>query len=232
VIPRGFDTGETEFVEQKTAKRMAQVLLVAIHKGAIEQYKKVMTRAGLNSKSLEIEVFGAVRASLGRELVPMLMLDIGVATTKMSIVDYGILRSVHSLDKGGQDITIALSRAMSVDFARAEKIKREIGLSAKPEHKEIREVISPMLDFIFSEAGRMAADYRMKHGRSVSRVVLLGGGAMLKGITDAAVSKFGVEVSLSNPFAKLDYPAFLEPALREIGPNFSTAIGLALREIK
>jgi type IV pilus assembly protein PilM len=231
VIPRGFDTNETEFVEQKI-KKVAQVLLVAIHKGAIEQYKKVMIRAGLNVKSMEVEVFSAVRASLGRELTPMLFLDIGVSATKMSIVDYGILRSVHSLDKGGQDITLALSRAMGVDFARAEKIKRDIGLSAKPEHKEIREVIGPILDFIFSEAGRMAADYRMKHGRSVSKVVILGGGAMLKGITDATVNKFGVEVMLSNPFAKLDYPAFLEPALREIGPNFATAIGLALREIK
>lgn len=232
VVPKGFDAPEADFAAQKVGKPMTQVLLVAIHKNVTQQYRKIVERAGLHPKNFEIEIFSSVRASLGRELVPMLILDLGVSATKMTIVDYGIVRLVHSLDKGGQDITLALSRSMGVDFARAEKVKREIGLSDRPEYKEMTNVIAPILDFVFSEAGRMAADYRMKHGRSVSRVVLLGGGAMLKGIADSAVNKFGIEVSLANPFSKLDYPDFLEPALREIGPNFATAIGLALREIR
>lgn len=233
VVPQGFSTsGDKSDNENSKKKAFSEVLLVAIHNNIIEQHKTVMKKIGVVAETFEIEVFSTVRSSLARELVPILIIDFGASSIKMTIVDYGIVRVAHSLDRGSQDITAALSSSLGIDFARAEKLKREVGLSDRPEHKEIANVISPLLDYIFSEGTRLASDYRVKHGRSVSRVILTGGGALLKGMVDSAVNKFGIEVGLTNPFIKLEYPAFLEPALREIGPNFSTSIGLALRALK
>lgn len=53
---------------------------------------------------------------------------------------------------------------------------------------------------------------------------------MLHGAGDLFVKKFGVEVITSNPFSKVVYPAFLEPALKEVGAAFTSAVGLGLRE--
>ncbi|MBI2627975.1 MAG: type IV pilus assembly protein PilM [Candidatus Niyogibacteria bacterium] len=228
VLPEEYNAEEKR-PDEKLKKEMIRALLVVIHKDILTRQRSFFTNANLKSIAFEVEIFSMVRSSLGRELTPILLIDLGASSTKMAIVDYGIVRVAHSLDKGGQDISEVLSRSLNIDFSRAEKIKRETGLSDQPEHREIKEVISPILDYIFSEAASFSLNYRVKYGRSVSRVALTGGGALMKGIKDFSINKFGLEVSLADPFAKLEYPAFLEPALKEIGPNFATAIGLALR---
>jgi len=85
------------------------------------------------------------------------------------------------------------------------------------------------LNFILIESKQFMISYSKKYGTSVSRVVLVGGGALLKGIVDPAVRNFGVEVILADPFLRTDYPPFLQETLREIGPSFAVATGLALR---
>lgn len=232
MLPEGYGAEEKKGLDDKLKKETIQALLVVIHKDVLTRQRSLLASVDLKSIAFEVETFSMVRSSLGRELTPVLLIDLGVSSTKMAIVDYGIVRVAHSLDKGGQDISDMLSRSLNIDFPRAEKIKRETGLSDQPEHREIREVISPILDYIFSEAVGFSSDYRVKHGRSVSRVALTGGGSLLKGIKDFSINKFGLEVNLVDPFAKLEYPAFLEPALKEIGPNFATAVGLALRGLK
>jgi Tfp pilus assembly PilM family ATPase len=43
---------------------------------------------------------------------------------------------------------------------------------------------------------------------------------------------FSVEVKLADPFAKVQAPEFMRPLLREIGPEFAVAVGLALRKLE
>lgn len=232
IIPQVLEP-ESESEEQAPPKReTVEVLLVAIHKEAIENYKNLMAKSGLNVQLFEIEIFSAVRSSLGREVSPILLLDIGATKTKMVIVDYGVVRLVHTLDRGSQDFTLALSNSLGIDFSRAEEMKQEIGLSPRPEHKEIVSIIEPLSQYIFFEANRFLADYRRKYNRSIGRVILTGGGSLLKGLVDYGVKSFGLEVVLAEPFSKVEYPAFLEPVLKEAGPTFSVALGLALRGLQ
>lgn len=233
MIPPTTEQAEEAEAGEGPAKRdMAEVLLVAIYKDAIDAYKDIMSKAGLNIKLFEIEIFSAIRSCIGREISPVMILDIGASTTKMAIVDYGVVRLVHAFDRGSQDLTMALSNSLGVDFGRAEEMKREIGFSSRPEHKEIASVIEPLAQYIFSEANRFAIDYRRKYKRSVGRVILTGGGALLKNISEIGVKIFGVEIALADPFSKVEYPAFLRSVLKEAGPTFSTALGLALRSLQ
>ncbi len=169
---------------------MIEVLLVAIHKDAIENYKSLMSKAGLNIQLFEIEIFSAIRSAIGREVSPVLLLDLGASMTKMAIVDYGVVRQVQSFDRGSQALTLALANSLGVDFQRAEEMKQEIGFSSRPEHKEIVSVIEPIMQYIFSEADRFVADYRRRHNRSIGKVILTGGGALVKGMADIAVKNF------------------------------------------
>ncbi len=209
-----------------------EVLLVAIYKEAIENYKNLIAKAGLNIHLFEIEIFSAIRSCIGRESSPVLLIDLGASVTKMAIVDYGVVRLVRTFDRGAQDLTLALSNSLGIDFERAEEMKQEIGFSSRPEHKEIASVIEPIAQYIFSEANRFVMDYRRKNNRSVGKVILSGGGALLKGITDVAVKSFGIEVVLGDPFAKVEYPAFLQAVLKGTGPTFATALGLAVRGLQ
>jgi Tfp pilus assembly PilM family ATPase len=60
---------------------------------------------------------------------------------------------------------------------------------------------------------------------------MVGGGASLKGILEQAKESLKTPVELGLPFNKVSAPAFLENILRETGPEFAVAIGLALRKL-
>lgn len=77
----------------------------------------------------------------------------------------------------------------------------------------------------------MALTYGRKYENSVSKVILTGGGALLKGVMDMAVKNLGVEVSLADPFSKTEYPFFLQESIKQISPVFAVAAGLAMREL-
>ncbi|MBI2175220.1 MAG: type IV pilus assembly protein PilM [Parcubacteria group bacterium] len=222
---QGVPKGEEDVAEHE------EVILVAIHRDVIEKYRALFGKTGLTVKAFEIEAFSSVRAAIGREINPLLIVDVGALTTKMIMVDKGVVRSAHSIDRGAQDLTLALSRSLGVDFARAETTKRETGLSPLPEHREMTSAMEPMLDAIFAEASRVALDYRRRYGRFMERALLSGGGMLLNGVVEHAVERFGVEVERVHAFSKVRYPAFLEPVLKDIGPSFAVAIGLALREL-
>src|SRR3990167_389513 len=231
VLPQEkFSKSEDEgFIKERKAQ---DILLVAIHRDTIEKYQNIFRSTKLNVKAFEVEIFSYTRSILSKELHPSLLVDLGAQSTRFVIVDYGVIRMAHTLDRGSLELTDALSRSLGIEFDRGERLKQDTGLSPRPEHRESRSVLEPILDNIFSEGVRVISEYYKKYGRPAKKAYLLGGGALLSGIQDFAVSKFGIEVRLADPFSKVEYPAFLKDTLNEIGPTFATAMGAALRAIE
>ncbi len=231
-LPSSSANEETAVGSPAKDKRFMEVLLVAIHRQVAEKFTAIFKEAGIQADSFEIETFSQERSLLARETMPVLIMDFGSQSTRLAIIEMGIVRLAHNIERGSQDLTFAIMRSLGIDFDRAEKLKRDVGLSDRPEHKEVVNVIQPLLEYNFSEALRVVAEYRQRTGRSVKKVILTGGGALLGGLANFSINKFGAETMLANPFTKVTYPAFLEPVLKEIGPSFSTALGLALRGLQ
>lgn len=232
LLPEGVSTAshsEEGFVKER---KFQEVLLVAIHKDAIEKYEHIFKSSKLEVNIFEIEIFSQVRSVLSREVQPVLLVDFGAESTRFVIVDYGIVRLAHTLDRGSVELTNTISRSLGLEFERAERLKQDTGLSSRPEHKEILGVIEPILDYILSEGVRVVSEYHRRSSRPVKKVWLTGGGSLLKGLADFSINKFGMEVALSDPFRRVEYPAFLEETLKEVGPTFATAIGAALRALQ
>lgn len=212
-------------------KEFIDILLAAVPTEVLGKYNKIFKDVGLEAVAFEIEVFSLVRSTLRRELRTVMIMDFGAGTTKMVIADAGVVRAAHSIDRGSQELTLALSQSLNLEFDRAEVLKRESGIIKRPETEGIIAVTEPMLDYLLAEGERFLLDWKRKGGKSISKVILSGGGAQLKGIDDSVVKKYGVEVEVANPFSKVIYPAFLEPSLKDIGPAFANAVGLALRDL-
>jgi len=232
ILPQGSSTEGQNSEGFSVERRFQEVLLVAIHREVVEKYQKIFRGAGINVKSFEIEIFSQVRSILSKELHPTLVIDFGAQATRFIIVDYGVVRMVHTFERGSLELTDVLSRSLSIDFERAERLKRDTGLSSRPEHKEIRNVIEPIMEDILSEGARVISEYRRRSERSCKKVWLVGGGSLLEGLIDFSITKFGVEVKLGDPFQKVSYLAFLEEVLKKIGPSFSGALGAALRSLE
>jgi type IV pilus assembly protein PilM len=161
-----------------------------------------------------------------------MIMDFGAGSTKMFIVEKGILKASHVINRGSQDITLSISKSMSISFDEAEKIKREHGILDTSGSVQLSEVSSVSVDYVFAEAGRFVTSYYKKSGKKISRIVLTGGGALLKGLAEKAKSSFETPVEVADPFSKIDYPAFLQDILKTAGPEFTVAIGLAIRKLQ
>ncbi len=217
---------------RSVAKPMIEALVVAIHNDILAQYTDISNRALLQTKFFEIETFSAIRAVFTGELVPVVIVDVGAGSTKVAVIDYGVVRLSHTINKGSQDITVAISRSLNVDFAKAEEIKRRVGLVEHIEGTEVSSTISSTVEYIFAEVNRVLLDYQRKEKRAVSKVVLIGSGALLRGVGDIAKKTFSVPVVMGNGFSKVETPAFLTDMLTEVGPAFAVSTGLALRHLQ
>ena len=85
---------------------------------------------------------------------------------------------------------------------------------------------------LFDEARRVSVQFETAHRKSISSVVLTGGGGVTKELAAFAQGIFSIPVSLADPFLKVQAPAFMRPVLSQIGPEFAVAVGLALRKLE
>ena len=76
------------------------------------------------------------------------------------------------------------------------------------------------------------AAYEQRTNQTLDALVMTGGGAPLKGFMEFAQTKIQAPLRLADPFGKTQAPAFLEAILKEAGPEFSVAVGLALRRLQ
>lgn len=216
----------------KPSKKTIEVLVAAVHKDVMKQFESISAGAGFSGTSFEIETFSTIRSSVRGDLSASAVLDFGAASTKLTIIDFGVIKRSHTISKGAQDISGAISRSMNVDFAKAEEIKRKVGLVEKVGEDTVLPIVSPIVEYIFSEVNKAMVNYGQSHARSVDRLILIGGGALLQGLMPIAKEKTGVEVIMGSPFDRVEAPAFLSPVLTAVGPSFAVSTGLALRGLQ
>jgi len=210
----------------------ADVLVVAIHNEVINKYQDIVRQTSLESSFFEIEIFSTMRAVLDQENATVMIFDFGAGATKLYIIDRGIVRVSHTINRGSQEITLGMARALNIPVAEAENIKRTFGFNYKKEGLAVSQIMSATLNFIFSEANRVLFNFEHRFNRPISSIILTGGGINLKGFLEVATGSFRVPVVVADPFAKLRAPAFLDPVLKGAGPEFAVSIGIALRRLQ
>jgi type IV pilus assembly protein PilM len=159
-------------------------------------------------------------------------MDFGASRTKLSMVEFGTIKGFHIVGRGSSDITDSISKSLSISFSEAEKMKKEYGLYGNPNEKSLADSIKTHIDYIFSETNNVLLGYEKKYNRTISKVILTGGGSLLKGLKEVAENNFKAEVEVGSPFSKVVAPAFLDKVLETSGPLFSVALGLALRKLQ
>jgi type IV pilus assembly protein PilM len=228
IVPKR-DTEEIQVSKNDERSKTVDVLLVAIHNNIINQYKEVTDKTGLAAKFFEIEVFSSIRAVLEGIQGPVMIFDMGASTTKLYIIDRGLIYQSHTINTGSQEITANIARILEIPIEEAEVIKRSVGMGKTKEGVNLAETVSVVASNMFVEANRFLFEFQKKTNENIKSVFLTGGGSALKGFRDLAAQNFKVEVIAGNPFEKVEVPAFLENVLRETGPEFTVAVGAALR---
>jgi type IV pilus assembly protein PilM len=229
---------EAEFMESEEASTSAgtankpatEVLVVAIHNDTLSEYQEILKKTELVSDSFEMEIFSNIRSSFNHELAPVMLIDFGASKTKVSIVEAGVVRVFHVVNRGSQDISRNISQSLSITFEEAEKLKRQAGLDARIDPR-VEKIARLSVNYILTDINTIVFAYEKKYNKNISKVYLVGGGSLLKGFLEIAKANFQAEVVYSDPFGKVEAPAFLTPILQASGPEFAVAVGLALRQL-
>lgn len=207
-----------------------EVFLAAVPKDETVRYQNIMKNAGLKLQALELENSALIRALLGNDLSPTVIVNIGGRSTSIIIVNKGYERVSHNYEVGGFEITKAIAQSLNISLEKAEELKRKFGLK-KTDENIINESMVSLVDMMVFETQKTILNYEEAKKEKITQVILVGGLTNMPGFGDYFQEKLGRETLLGNPFSRIMYSETLAQILPELSSIFSTAIGLALREI-
>ncbi len=167
------------------------------------------------------------------------ILDIGGSTTGVAVFEEGDLQYLSVIQLGGQHVTNDLAIGLKTDPEIAELVKlshAQLGSSGTGEvetkhekktyifqQQEIDEIVEARYEEIF-EAVSKELKKAGRAGKLPSGVVLVGGGAKVKGIVEFAKSQLNVAARVGEPTG---YSGMTDEVK---GPEFSAAVGLMLND--
>lgn len=220
-------------ISSKSQKEFSKILLTAASKDLVKKHIDIFKNAGLNLLSLDTEAFALIRALVGNDKATMMIVDIGSVVTNISIIHNSIPVLNRSIEVGGLTITKSIANSLNVSLDRAEQFKYDIGMSQNrlgqgSVPKTIETTLTPIID----ELRYSLNLYKNKDQKKIEKVILTGGSSMLLNLAEYLSKALDLRVFLGDPWARVIYPEELKPVLDEIGPRFSVAIGLAMRDIE
>ncbi|MFH1180794.1 MAG: type IV pilus assembly protein PilM [bacterium] len=207
-------------------KEKLKILLVAVPNEVINQYQEIAQICQLNLFGLEPEVFGLIRSLPPEDQKPAFcIIDIGAQSTTCSIIERKVLKMSYSFDTAGNQLTEQIAKSLSVGYSEAEEMRKKYGLLPGGE-KSIKDVLLPLVDVILREIERISS------GKNIQKFILAGGASLIPGLKEYFQERLGKETEISNPFADIFYPPILEKTLKDMGPSYAIAIGMALRGLE
>jgi len=217
------------------------VLIIAMPKKVIDPYVLALKKAGLIPQIFEIESQAIARALVRNGVSPssLLLIDLGATRSSFIIFSGYSLRFTSSISVSSQKFSDAIAKNLKIDLNEAEKLKIKSGLK---EGEKIFEILSPLLKNLIKEI-KICLFYYHTHihhehlpldGKEVEKILLCGGGANLKNLTNFLSPELKIPVELGNPWSNiLPEPLKEVPELSyEKSLAFTTALGLAIRGIE
>lgn len=205
-----------------------EVLIAAVQNTAHQEAKSLLQSVKMSSQPTEIELFSSLRALSKAQDTSIAIMDLGAQTSKLYIANGGMVRKIHRVFAGGAQATERIAKLFEVSFEEAENKKRNY-TETDERAIDIKKAMVTTFERPFQEFKRVLAQYELRTGEPVARIVITGGSASFPDMQTYASYMFDRSVERANPFSKVAYPAFMEDALAEIAPIFSVAIGAALR---
>lgn len=223
-----------EVVEQS---EMMNVLLVASRNDVLSRYVNLVKRAGLTPKGIEPETLSIERVLGDTADRPSasIIVNMGSLSTQIIISYKGYVQFTRSVSIGGDALTSAIQKELGLEYAQAEEYKKAYGLDETQVEGKVFEALSPVFDKILLEINRSKMYYTTHHPETIiNRVILSGSSALMPGLLAYMVNKLDVEAELANPWRTVKLLQKIEHSrdeLMDAGPVYSTAVGLALKQL-
>ncbi|HOV60467.1 MAG TPA: type IV pilus assembly protein PilM [Candidatus Hydrogenedentes bacterium] len=237
-IPFGLDQIAMDYqVLGRSEQGGYDVLMAAIKVDVVDKHLEIVAPLKRSVAWVDIVPMAAYNwmrqaGEFGNPSECVALLNIGASTTDLIIERNGQFRFTRPIAFGGNDITRALAEAFNMDFATAEKLKRERAFAptGNPQRDgQGGEVIGRVLQRLVTEVTRSFSYFRsLPGGGTVNRIILSGGGAKLKNLAPYLQRQWNMEVRPANVLNGLSV-APAAASIRDAGEQAAVVLGLALR---
>ena len=212
-----------------------KILLTAAPKNLVAKYMAILKGAGLEVGSIEPEAFSLIRALVGKDRSTLMLIDIGALRTSVLVVSEGIPYLTRSIDVGGNKFTKAAAVSLNVSDDEAELMKADLRADPNlPPGSIAKSFETPAMQIVNEIAFslKLFLGLTEAQGKTIDKIILTGGGSLLPNLDGFISAKVNLRVFRGDPWARVLYPDAARQALDEIGPRFSVAVGLAMREFE
>lgn len=231
-----------------SGKRLGANFHIVVGKqSSVRNINRCVERVGLDVNELILEPLASSRAILTDDEMEagVALVDIGGGTTDIAVFYDGIIRHTAVVPFGGDIITKDIKEGCQILLRQAQQLKHEYGSALPQKSKEntvveiegirgrdkkgiyvntlasiIQARMEEILDAVYFELQNSGYINRLGAG-----VVITGGGAMLKNLTQMVRHYIGLDVRIGMPneFLTAD-------SLEEVNqPMFATSVGLLLK---
>ncbi|MBU1179771.1 type IV pilus assembly protein PilM [Patescibacteria group bacterium] len=216
-------------VSESEDKKTIKVSVTAASQQMINKYVGLFKAAGFQLASLETEAFAMVRSLLGKDRALSVIVDIGSLKSNILVAKDSVPVIHRTVKTGGKNISQFLAQRIGVDIKKAEEIKKNMSLTKMDGVADIlRQISEPIINEVKYCQNLYSQQYNTG---GIEKMVLTGGTALILGISDVLEQATGLRVFVGDPWARVVYSDELRPTLDKVGPRFSVAIGLAMRDI-
>jgi len=231
IIPAALSEVTLDWAELEPADNQLgrPVLIAAIQNTAIARLNVLMQFVGLQNSPTEIECF-----STGRTIPHQghsIIMDFGASSAKMYIANNGVLSRMHRINVGGTQISHQFANLQETDFETAELEKIQMQPSDSG-YASLQGVYSKVYSRALREFKQVLENYQSGNQANITVIHICGGASLYAGLGKMVQNTTGIPTKYVNPFANVAYPAFMEDAMKEIGPSFVPALGAALRHFE
>ena len=229
-------------------QKKMQIALVAARSELISERMEVFRAADISPLVIDVDAFTLetiCERMGGSHSGAVIMLNIGHKLTNLAIIENGITRVARDILIAGSSFTKTVSKNLGIETAKAEDIKRRIGIKdmaktlppsgqdtlSVTQDDQASAIISDIARDLAGEV-RRSVDFYLSQGpdRAVSKAYITGGSSCMPNLAVFLSGELKVPVETLNPLSIIsgsDAP----PVPPELAPSLTVASGLALRRL-
>jgi type IV pilus assembly protein PilM len=206
--------GESVDEEGGTTSR---VLLVVAYRELVDRYVAACRKAGIKLAGVDLEAFALLRALGDRPAeagnAAIVVVTVGHERSTLAVSSGEICEFTRVIEWGGQNLNVAIARALDVAPSEAEPVKHSISLLEPAESMEldaeraakIRTAVHQELQTFARELVSSLQFYQGQPGSlGIAEIVLTGGTAQLPGLDAELGRLIGVRVRVGDPLARVE----------------------------
>ena len=229
-------------LEGHKANKIEETIIVTfLPEDVVDGLYSAVERVGLSVANMTLEPIAAINVAIPENyrMLNIALVDVGAGTSDICITKDGSIIAYGMIPYAGDELTEVIVQHFLVDFATAEKIKKDstmmdevtyediMGLSYTVKSEEVWKLTDPVMEKITSEVAEKIKE--LNGDSSVAATFVVGGGGKVHGFCETLAKKLDIvkeRVALRGEEVMKDIE-FLQEGVKK-DPLLVTPIGICL----